>query len=265
MQKIKKDGHIHTPFCPHGTKDLLETYVEEGIRLGLEEMSFTEHFPLPQGICNPVFEAECALEEVVIPEYFKAVEALQEKYKEKIKINKGFEVDYIEGREAEIRRMLNQYGPEIEDSILSVHFVYYQGEYYAIDYEPEVERLMKKLPCVDVLYDLYFKTVIRSIEADLGAYKPKRIGHPSLVRVLQKKWPIHYEDHGLYEEMVQKIKKAGYEIDFNVAGLRKIYCGETYPSGKLLELMKQYDIPYVGGSDAHAVSQMALLHEVDLD
>lgn len=259
MHKIKRDGHIHTPFCPHGTKDSLEAYVEEGIRLGLEEMSFTEHFPLPKNICDPILVAECALDEDVIPKYFRAVEAMQKKYQEKIKINKGFEVDYIEGREEEIRERLNQYGPEIEDSILSVHFVYYKGAYYAIDCEPEVVRLMEQVKSVEVMYDLYFKTVIKSIESDLGPYKPKRIGHPSLVRVLQKKWPIDYQDHGLYEEMMQKIKRGGYEIDFNVAGLRKANCGETYPAGRLLELMKQYEIPYVGGSDSHEVSQMALL------
>ncbi|MGG7186098.1 histidinol-phosphatase HisJ, partial [Clostridium butyricum] len=24
-----RDGHIHSPFCPHGTLDSLESYVEE--------------------------------------------------------------------------------------------------------------------------------------------------------------------------------------------------------------------------------------------
>ena len=89
VQKIKRDGHIHTPFCPHGAMDLLEDYVKEGLRLGLEEISFTEHFPLPKCICDPIFQAECAICEEDIPKYFEAVELLQEKYKGKIKINKG--------------------------------------------------------------------------------------------------------------------------------------------------------------------------------
>ncbi len=263
MQMIKRDGHIHTPFCPHGTKDSLEDYVREGVRLGLEEISFTEHFPLPKSICDPIFQAECALDEESIPKYFEAVELLQEKYKGKIKINKGFEVDYIEGREEEIRTLLNQYGPVIEDSILSVHFVYYEGEYYAIDYEPEVERLVEKMESIEKVYDLYFETIIKSIEADLGPYKPKRIGHPSLVRVFQKKWPICYKNKRIYQVLVEKIKEGHYAIDLNVAGLRKANCGETYPSGELLEMMNRYHIPYVCGSDSHEVSQMVFIRKLE--
>ena len=241
----------------------MEGYVEEAIRLGREEISFTEHFPLPKGITDPVFEKDCALEEQVIPDYFKAVEEVQQKYKGKIKINKGFEVDYIEGREEEIWKLLNQYGPQMEDSILSVHFVYYEGSYYAIDYEADVERLLQQLPSIEAMYDLYFKTLIKSIEADLGPYKPKRIGHPSLVRVFQERWPANYEDNGLYERLAEKIKQGGYEIDFNVAGLRKALCKETYPSGKLLEIMRRYDVPYVCGSDSHEISQLALLDRLE--
>ena len=44
---MKRDGHIHTPFCPHGTKDSFEEYIEKALSLGFKEISFTEHAPLP--------------------------------------------------------------------------------------------------------------------------------------------------------------------------------------------------------------------------
>ena len=28
---MKKDGHIHTPFCPHGSTDSFEQYIEKAI------------------------------------------------------------------------------------------------------------------------------------------------------------------------------------------------------------------------------------------
>ena len=28
---MKRDGHIHTPFCPHGTKDTFEEYIEKAL------------------------------------------------------------------------------------------------------------------------------------------------------------------------------------------------------------------------------------------
>ena len=50
MHKILKDGHIHSPYCPHGTKDSFEKYIEKALEEGLEEISFTEHLPLPKKI-----------------------------------------------------------------------------------------------------------------------------------------------------------------------------------------------------------------------
>lgn len=259
-QMIKRDGHIHTPFCPHGSKDSLEAYVEEAIRLGREEMTFTEHFPLSNGVMDdPVFAAECALQEQEVPGYLKAVKEIQKKYPHQIKINRGFEVDFVEGKEAEIKDLLNKYGAEIEDSILSVHLVLCEGKYYCIDYEMDMKQLVEKLGSVEKVYDLYFETVLKSIEADLGQYKPKRIGHPSLVRIFNKAYPCQYSDKGLFDRIAKNMQEKGYEIDLNVAGLRKPKCGETYPSGKFFEILQKYHIPYVGGSDAHQVSQLALL------
>ena len=260
---IKRDGHIHTPFCPHGTRDTLEAYVIEAIRLGREEITFTEHFPLPSGVTTESFARECSLSNEEIPLYLEAVNEIKNKFEGKIKINKGFEVDYVEGFEEEIIKQLNRYGKDIEDAILSVHFVRYEGKCYAIDYLPDFKVLLNKMGHLEGLYDLYFKTILKSIEADLGPFKPKRIGHPSLIRIFNQKYPICYDDKGLFSKIVSKMLEEGYEADFNVAGLRKADCKETYPSGKLLELMKEYNIKCVGGSDSHEVVQMALLSTLD--
>ena len=44
----------------------------------------------------------------------------------------------------------------------------------------------------------------------------------------------------------------GYELDYNVAGLFKEDCGETYISGYLAELVKKHNIKVVLGSDSHS-------------
>ena len=135
----------------------------------------------------------------------------------------------------------------------------YEGKCYAIDYLPDFEALLSDLGSLEEMYDLYFRTLLKSIEADLGPFKPKRIGHPSLIRIFNQKYPISYDDKGLFHEIVSKMLVGNYEADFNVAGLRKSDCKETYPSGKFLELMRDYGIKCVAGSDAHEVAQMALL------
>lgn len=259
-----KDGHIHTPFCPHGSKDRLESYIEEAIRLGRTEISFTEHFPLPKvpnELLNRKFALECSMREEDIQPYFLELLFAQEKYYHEIKILKGFEVDYLEGCEEQIKALLNRYGTAIEDSILSTHFVLYKNRYYAIDYEWDVERLLKHLPSREMMYELYYQTLLKSIKADLGEYKPKRIGHPGLVTIFQNKWPVTYQNKALLEEIVFEIKNRGYSIDFNVSGLRKPFCNATYPSGQLLELFKKYKVPFVYGSDAHQVDQMTYIEK----
>ena len=252
----QRDGHIHTPFCPHGMKDSLEDYVEAALRLGKREISFTEHFPMPDGVTTPLFQKECALAIEEVPAYIEAVKRVKEKYKGQIKINIGFEVDYIEGFEKEIKALLDIYGTEMEDGLLSVHFLKVNEAYYALDYLPDFEKLLEKVGNLEKVYDLYFETLLKSIEADLGVYKPKRLAHPTLIRIFNKKYPLEYENQDLWKQIIKGLQGKSYALDFNLAGLRKTYCGETYPSGLFLEMIKENQIPFVIGSDAHSASDI---------
>lgn len=260
-QIIIRDGHVHTPFCPHGSKDPLEAYVQQAIKLGREEITFTEHFPLPKGILVEEVTRECALLEEEVQPYLKAVDKLKRSYRGKIKIDKGFEVDYIEGCEEEIKERLNHHGEDIEDAILSVHFVKCQDEYLAVDSLEDMSSLIDKLGSIEAVYDLYFMTLLKSIKADLGPYKPKRLGHPSLIRTFNRKYPIDYNDKGLFKRIVSAMAERGYEVDFNVSGLRKPDCMETYPCGRFLNLIKEQGIKCIGGSDSHQVSHLSLLSD----
>lgn len=247
----KKDGHVHTPFCPHGTDDQFEQYIHKAIEIGREEISFTEHFPMPHGVTTPEFYEECVLLESRVQLYIEKVKEIKNKYETNIKINLGFEIDYIEGKEEEIKVMLEKYGDEIEDSILSVHFVRFENSYYAVDYLPEFEALLNKVGSIEGIYDIYFRTLLESIKVDLGPFKPKRIGHPTLVRIFNKKYPCEYTNNAILEEIVREIKDKQYEVDYNVAGLRKPYCQEVYPSGNMLKLLSDNNVRMVYGTDAH--------------
>lgn len=258
MGKIKKDGHIHSPYCPHGTKDSFKKYIEKAIEKGLEEISFTEHLPLPKVIMENPMYFDCSPTEEEFEKYIYDLKALKEEYNNKIKINIGAEVDYIEGLEDEIEEMLNKYGINFEDSILSVHLIKAGKEYYPVDYgQKEFQDLIDLLGGIDKVYDKYFETLLMSIESDLGKYKPKRIGHPTLVRKLNLLFPYEYCNEALLEKIAKRIFDKGYEIDHNTAGLRKEYCKEEYPSGKLKELVKKYNIKEVYGSDSHESKDVA--------
>ncbi len=60
LNVIKREGHSHTEFCPHGSGDDVELMIQKAIRLGFKEYSITEHAPLPAGFpkCMPVFQPD---------------------------------------------------------------------------------------------------------------------------------------------------------------------------------------------------------------
>lgn len=248
-----KDGHVHTPYCPHGTNDTFDDYVKKAIEVGLDEISFTEHFPLPEGFKDPAPDDDSSIKLNQIEDYLKDVNDIKEKYKDKIKINVGAEVDYIEGYEEGIKSLLDQYGKNLEDSVLSVHMIKIKDQYYCMDFSgEEFDKIVGLLGSVEEVYTLYYETLIKAVNSDLGKYKPKRIGHLNLVRKYNKKHPYDYSKNKKLEELVKLISEKGYELDYNVAGLFKEDCGETYISGYLAELVKKYNIKVVLGSDSHS-------------
>lgn len=255
--KWLKDGHMHSHYCPHGTKDSFQMYVERALEVGLDEITFTEHMPLPGIFMDEKLLKECSPNEEGILLYLKEATKIKEEYKDKIKINVGLEVDYVEGYEEKIKKMLDNYGEYLDEGILSVHFLRLDDGYHCLDMSiDEFENISKLLGGVEKVYDKYFETLIKSINADLGRYKPKRIGHPTLVRIFNEKYPIDYKNEALIDNVIRTIKENGYEIDFNTAGLRKPYCKETYPSGVFLNKAIKNNIKMVKGSDAHSAKDV---------
>ena len=253
-----RDGHIHSPFCPHGTSDSLESYVEEALKHNLAEMSFTEHMPFPLYFLeDKEFQDECAASKDTIYDYFESVKEIKEKYKDKIKINLGMEVDFLDGFEKETKELLNEYGPYLEDGLLSVHFIKTGNKYTDIDGKDGFKRAVEYYGSVEKVYDKYYETLIKAVKSDLGDYKPKRIGHPDLIRIFNKLYPIEYKNYELLESLAKAIKERDYEVDINTAGLRKPYCGEIYVSGLFKELVEKYGIKRVYGSDSHTSSDVA--------
>lgn len=246
-----RDGHIHSMYCPHGSGDSFEKCIDFAIKNHFREISFTEHMDYTFIFTDIEFMKDIAPSKEIIMKYFQDIDNMKKKYDGIIKINKGLEVDYIDGYEEEIKKSLDEYGDNIEDSLLSVHFVKYDGIHYAVDYLDDFERLIKKIDSIEKIYDLYYETVIKCIESDLGKHKPTRIGHISLIRRFNEKYPFEYKNIEMYQRVIDALINHRYEIDFNTAGLRKEFCNETYPSGIFLKMIRDNNIPMVYGSDAH--------------
>lgn len=252
-----RDAHIHTPYCPHGTKDSFEDYIEKAIKNGFTDISFTEHAPLPAGFIDPTPQQDSGMKKEDVLPYIEELQKLKQKYQHQIRIRIGFEVDYIVGFEDQTTAWLNIYGPLIDDAILSVHFLLNNNQYVCIDYSDEVFMdFSKQIGSVQQVYDLYYDTVKSSILMNLGDFKPKRIGHPTLVHKFQLAHKEAIHDDESIEEILHLIAQENLELDANSAGYAKKFCKEPYPPLSYFKLAKSLNIPIIFGSDAHQVSDL---------
>lgn len=254
---MMRDGHIHSPYCPHGTSDSLKSYIEEAIKKGYQSITFTEHAPLPPSFSDPTPEKDSGMSESRVEDYLKKIEKLKKDYQKDIVIKKGFEVDYIEGFEKETKQFLDTYGPSLDDSILSVHFLKGGTGWYCIDYSADMyEAASLDLGGIDELYRSYYTALAKSVHSELGFYKPHRIGHMTLVKKFQRLYaaPPNWETYAI--EFLNILKRSDYELDYNGAGMKKKHCKETYPPMSLARQASSMGIQLVYGSDAHQASAL---------
>ncbi|UFU01159.1 histidinol-phosphatase HisJ [Radiobacillus kanasensis] len=248
----KGDFHVHSPYCPHGSNDSMEEYVRKAIEKGMDYLTFTEHAPFPESFIDPVPNKDSAMSWADVEDYINDGLLLKEKYKHDLQIKVGFEVDFIEGYEKETTRILDYFGTRIEDSILSVHMLRIGEQYVCIDYsDEEFGRILSLTNGVDSLHRLYYQTVKRSILANLGSYKPRRIGHITLVEKFRKKYPATMDFTTEQDEILSLLHKDQLELDVNSAGFYKEWNENAYPPQPLINKAKQLGIPLITGSDSH--------------
>ncbi|MEK4565918.1 histidinol-phosphatase HisJ [Alkalihalobacillus sp. FSL R5-0424] len=256
---LKYDGHIHTPFCPHGTKDELNRYCEQAIKEGLSGITFTEHAPLPENFVDPAPTQDSAMPKSQLYQYIEQVQAVRTQYKGQLTVGVGLEVDFIEGYEKEVTTLLNDVGPMLTDSILSVHFLNVHNQYMCMDFSPELfQEIADLLGSVDAAHQLYYETVHKSVKADLGPYKPKRIGHITLANKFQKKVRPTRSFAKEIDQLLLEIKERGYALDYNLAGLRKPLCKESYPPYDVAVKAASMEIPLIFGSDSHQAKEVSI-------
>ena len=216
---MKIEGHSHTELCPHGSGDPVEKMIMKAIKLGFTDYCITEHAPLPKGFKdyfagNLIGLRTAAIKDDQVDEYLKLGQDMQKKFKNQINISIGFEVDYLQGFETEIKQFLDEIGPYTNQNILSLHYMPGLGQkFYGIDYDT-IEFATGFSPWLDdpdILYGKYFAQIKRLVEADLGEYTPQRIGHMSLIKKYQDyfNFPSKWDSENI-KQIKEKNKKENW-------------------------------------------------------
>lgn len=247
----KKDLHVHTHMCPHRKSDAPAIeYLYEAERKGLCEIAFNEHGPFPAPLSLTKYEKDENLSDEETEAYFRYMHKLKEEYKGPVKFKVGLEIDYCEGYEKEVTRTLQKYGPWMEDGLLSVHNILLDGSFLPVDFRHFIKLAAQSMG-PRKLSELYYRTLIASVKADLGPYKPTRIAHPTMLTLCSRHFDFNQEQE-LTEEFVATVKEYGYTLELNTAGLGYPEDCDEISGQSLLPYIKKYGVPVALGADAHA-------------
>ena len=234
---LPPDYHMHTPLCRHATGEPVD-YARRAVELGLAEIGFSDHSPMPRDDFD-----DWRMRDGQLDEYVAKVQLAQKEFPQ-LKIRLALEVDYLPGHEDWIRRLATRHPWDY--FIGSVHYV---SDAWDIDNPAKLSE-WKKRDAFEV-WKIYFERLTLAAESKLFDI----IGHCDL----PKKFGFRpaQDCTPLYEKFLHAAAANGCAIELNTAGLRKD-CKEIYPSRDLLQIAFHKNVPITFGSDAHAPGEVGL-------
>ncbi|MFX1238221.1 MAG: histidinol-phosphatase HisJ, partial [Promethearchaeota archaeon] len=248
---IFEDWHTHNELCRHAV-GILEDYVKNAIDRKLDTIGFNDHFPYEfyKGIENiPHEEYSMKLKE--IKQYLKNANELREKYKDKITIKIGFEVEYIESQVNILNDHFREYVSELDYVYGSIHILNSERGLWPMD-DNRFMEVFDKIGIDDVYSQFYElnRKMISSKDFDFDI-----VSHFDLPKKFNKK--PKKKDNFLEQvsKTLELIKKRDLTMEINTSGFRKDV-KEQYPSNEIIKIMHNLDIPVLLGSDAHAPEEV---------
>ena len=232
--------HAHTTFCDG--RDSAEDMVKAAIKLGLSEIGFSGHAPMP-------FANNWCMTKEDERAYFKTVTDLKEKYKDKIRIFAGVEFD-IYSSPSDI---------PYDYVIGSVHHVVKDGVYLTVDESKETthRNVMHYYGGDAYSYvEDYYDTVSKLYEAT----RCDIIGHFDLVTKFIDVDPLFSEEHPRYiyarEHALSSLLKTPAVFEVNTGGIYRGYRDVTFPSLELAGEIYSRGGKLVINSDTHSVKSI---------
>ena len=242
MEKIIRNYHTHTSRCGHAERVSDEEYVLEAIKEGFKVLGFADHAPFPNivhSIMRMNFE--------VLPDYIYSINHLKEKYKDKIDIKLGLEIEYYEEKDQYYFDLLNKY--KLDYLILGQHVAYKPNGkkqfYYDHQHDNDIEGFKK-----------YKDALIKGIDSGYFAY----VCHPDLF--LSCASIFDEEIRKISEEICIAAKNKNIPLEININGLIKFHNKSLekdvigYPSVEFFKIAKQIGNKFIFGIDAHSPSKI---------
>jgi histidinol-phosphatase (PHP family) len=246
--------HTHSLFCDGQRSP--EQYVHEAIELGMSQIGFSSHAPMP-------FATAWSMKNDELLIYSKTIKQLQKAYWNKIRVWLSLEVDYIPG----VTKPVSWFREETSADFIigAVHMVANpekevrsSRDLWFIDgpfegYEEGLNNVFGGN--IHLAVEAYFAQMIEMIRTQ----KPDVVAHIDKVR-MNNKQRFFFEGDGWYLDLVKEtlhaVKEAGSILEVNTRGLYRKKCRSYFPSVDILQMAYQLEIPVLVSSDAHQPSEL---------
>lgn len=248
--RIKSSYHVHSNFCDG--KNTLEEMAEAAVLKNFTHLGFSSHAPVPQN-------RDAAMDINSFESYKKQVLQLKEKYKNKLNIFLSLEYDCYE----DIGMVQEVQVGELDYYIMSIHSLGVGKNKRAIDYTDDEFAELIKLGGGDYkdVVKRYYNLLLRESLKN----KPDIIGHIDIIKKNNINSKYFNEKENWYLDVVnnylKEIKKIGCVVEVNTGGVARYGVHCLYPSDEILHMIKDYEIPLMLNSDAHAKENLDFYYD----
>ena len=234
---MRGNYHTHTYRCGHA-QGSEEDFVIEAINKNISVLGFSDHGPFYDnryGLRMDFSELE---------DYIKTIDNLKIKYKDKITIKCGVEIEYDPREHKFYNELLDEY--KLDYMLL--------GQHYFMSNNGEMKNIYEIKHTSE--YISYANSIINAM--DSGFFKI--IGHPDIFFVNDFLWDDNCEE--ACKIIINGAKERDFILEFNANGLRKgkslFKDGErySYPHHKFFELVKESKVKVIINSDCHNPVQL---------
>ncbi len=234
---MKANYHTHTYLCGHA-KGTPADYIEEAIKAEVDILGFSDHGPYPD------FNTGVSMSYQQLETYIQWLDEAKDKYRNKIRILKGLEIEYFKRYTVEDNKyyeyLLTKAG--LDYLIMGEHqFITSYGSNANIFVADAPELAVEYAKqCVEGMATGYFSI----------------LAHPDLFCINPYPWDDNYERAS--DIIIEGAVKYKTILEYNANGLRRGIKEYTdglrypYPHKRFWDKVRGTEIRVIAGSDAHA-------------